>query len=162
MRHLVAAKDIAIDRLSEDRDQLKVKLTLINNSNIELTQQLKRISSQKQEPTKSKEETDQLMELRAKCDQLEAINKHLKQHLNTMKKVFNELHNSSESSANQTTTTTNTTSTSNRSDMSNTLVNDKTTDSNRSENLVNVALNPKDNESCDETSRSSFDKWYNK
>lgn len=165
MRRLVLSKDIAINRLTQDRDALKVKLTLINNQNIELSQRFKRIDAQNQEFLKSYENSDQMIELKAKCNQLEAINSHLRQHLSTLRNVFNELHNSGESNANQTTTTTST-STGNTSDVSNTLVNENTTDSNITSNTTNNTTNSliiaKNNESSAQTSNSSFDNWYDK
>lgn len=116
LKRLVCVKDIAINRLSEDREDLKLKLTKINNKNIELTQKLKRLEIEKQVSEQKIKSDNNFDDLKTKYEELEAINRHLRQHLNTLKHVFNEIHNTSESTSNEITTNTpNTSNTSNTS-----------------------------------------------
>ncbi|CAG2179557.1 unnamed protein product, partial [Oppiella nova] len=106
LRQMVAFKDMAIRRLSEDREELKLKLTQIHNKNIDLKQTLKRLETQDigSDVTQSHEKFN---ELKASNEELVAINRHLRQHLNTLRQVFTELYNSGEDT---TVTTTNTSS----------------------------------------------------
>jgi len=160
---MVLSKDIAINRLTEDREELKIKLTIINNQNIELTQKLKRILNQKQTVYESDRNNDQSIDWKTKCDELQAINEHLRQHLNTLKKVFTDLHNSSESTTNQTITTTNTSD-----NLNNTLVNENSTNSNTmttnttNNNTIIGQNSSTSDENSTQNSKTPFDKWYNK
>jgi predicted nuclease with TOPRIM domain len=153
---------MAINRLTEDREELKIKLTLINNQNIELTQKLKRILNRKQTINESDRNSDQSIDWKTKCDELQAINEHLRQHLNTLKIVFNDFHNSSESTTNQTITTNNTSN-----NLNNTLVNENSTNSNiMTTNTTNNTIIGQNSSTSDENltqnSKTPFDKWYNK
>ena len=178
LKRLVSVKDIAISRLNEDRDDLKLKLTQINNKNIELNQRLKRFESQKQEVDRSDTKNDNYIELKKKYEELEAVNRHLKQHLNTLRLVFNELHNSSESTSNETTTnvTINASNSSTNDSLKTvTKTEAKTDDKSTSTDLnstidkttesTKIGSNLSEDskvESLDETLISSFEKWYNK
>jgi predicted nuclease with TOPRIM domain len=147
---------MAINRLTEDREELKIKLTLINNQNIELTQKLKRILNQKQTIYESDRNSDQSIDWKTKCDELQAINEHLRQHLNTLKTVFNDLHNSSESTTNQTINTSNT------SNNSNTLVNENSTTNTTNNNTIIGQNSSTSDENSTQNSKTPFDQWYNK
>ena len=87
LKRLVAIKDIAINRLNADREDLKLKLTQINNKNIQLNQRLRRFETEKQETIKNETKCD-YNHLKSKYEELEAINRHLRQHLNTLRLVF--------------------------------------------------------------------------
>ncbi|CAG2118318.1 unnamed protein product, partial [Medioppia subpectinata] len=73
LKRMVVHKDTAIRRLSEDREQLKLKLTQINNQNIELKQTLKRLQSQ-DSGSAAIESNEKYVTLKASNDELVAIN----------------------------------------------------------------------------------------
>ncbi|XP_054166646.1 probable inactive serine/threonine-protein kinase bub1 [Oppia nitens] len=188
LKRMVCFKDIAIERLTDDRDQLKVKLTKHHNKNIELKLRLKGLESQqKQEVEKEEEQQQQQQERRFNCDncmktelkykdliatneELMAINRHLRQHLDHLRHVFNEFHNNSGESTGNTTalnvTSSTSTTDSTTQSMSKTLTQSKSTSTDPIVIQTNSNTNAVSSIVDDSVELSSIDKsfeiWYNK
>ena len=159
-KRIIDIKDMTIQKLNEDRDELKYKLTAINNSNIELNQKMKRLSTGLNEAQKhqidSSIKTDHNdhneSQLRERCAQLEAINEHLQQHLTTLRNVFKDFYNSTTSS-----------STTNESKASNTTFTiPSSSGSTDDTSTVNLDLTTTTSTTKNNEFESSFDKWYKK